>query len=501
MELERDIQIVIVAHLDDDQCIESINTKLNIQKLRFNDELKKIPELYSTDDNVDDSEYVNGLQMKCRFIKSNHMTTFIREEDRLIEITEPTINQSHIDVYKHYPIRSFDLYIVSARLNHKSLYVNDWWTIFKTLIISSNNDSNEKQIQQLCAPAFNIPLPKQLAYQSSCLIKFYEMFKSTLFSIIKQSTTSSSSLLSTISHIRPAIQLSYRPEILGWFDRRIANHKRLKKLLDNNCICLVACGTKKTSFQYDFSLIEFHIISQFNASEWQLHTLVKRFTMKHLRCPLDNSFLRTSVLWICEIHDLENYHHIFEVWISFMRDVCRKRSLSHYFLENYNIYEEHSNLIDIINTIDYTNIDLFIEKLEENFIFPYVHQYNDRMKNLIAYFESQPVLALKMKIIYNVTVKSQFPNADCSLNEMCSILCHLSFLEDNDKENIINFWYQQWKPLFIDFNRDDIVIRPQSSSSINYRPDQLAQQMTASVFKLIQMDLIQMINIIKPKLE
>jgi hypothetical protein len=102
-----------------------------------------------------------------------------------------------------------------------------------------------------------------------------------------------------------------------------------------------------------------------------------------------------------------------------------------------------------------------------------------------------------MKIVYNVIVKSQFVNADCSLHEMCSILCHLSFLEDDDKENSICFWYQQWKPLFIDFDRDDIVVLKQQS--VDYRPDELAQQMTASVFKLIQIDLIQMINLIKPK--
>jgi hypothetical protein len=116
------------------------------------------------------------------------------------------------------------------------------------------------------------------------------------------------------------------------------------------------------------------------------------------------------------------------------------------------------------------------------------------MKYLINFFETQPVLALKMKVVYNVIVKSQFPNADCSLNEMCSIICHLSFLEDVDKERVISFWDQQWKLLFINFDRDDIVLR---QSVIDYRPDQLAQQMTASVFKLIQIDLNQMINLTK----
>jgi len=495
MELERDIRIVIVAHLDDEKCIESTKKKLNEYNIHFNKQLKQIPELYSKDDDKD-SEYIDGFQMKCRFIKSTHMVSFTKEKDRLIEITEPTQHQSYIDVHKHYPIGSFDMRIVSARLTNKLMSVNDWWTVFKTLVAISTGDSNEKQIQQLCAPAFSIPLPRETARQSACLIKFYEMFKTSLFSIIRLST-STSSLLSTTSHVLPAIQLSFRPKILHWFDERIRNHKRLKKLLNNNCLCLAAFGSKKTSFQYDFSLIEYHIISQFNASEWQLNTLVKRFAMKHLRCPLDNYFLRTSVLWVCEIHDLEDYHHIFEVWVSFMRDVCRKRFLSHYFIENMNIYEEHSSLAVIINAIDYKNIDLFIDKLQESLIFPYVHQYNERMKNLIAFFQSQPVLALKMKIIYNVIVKSQFVNADCSLHEMCSILCHLSFLEDDDKENSICFWYQQWKPLFIDFDRDDIVVLKQQS--VDYRPDELAQQMTASVFKLIQIDLIQMINLIKPK--
>ncbi|CAF3361225.1 unnamed protein product [Rotaria sp. Silwood1] len=490
MKAENDRRIVIVTHLDDEQCVESTNEKFNELKIRFNKHLKTIPELYSQDDDHD-SEYIDGFRMKCRFIKSNHMLLFTNEQDRLIEITEATRRQSYIDVHKHYRIDLFDLYILSIRLIHKSMSLNDWWIAYKTFVTTSNINSKEKQIQLLCAPAFNLPLPKQIALQSASLIEFYEMFKTTIFSIYRPST---SNLFSTISYITPAIQLSFRPKILQWFDKRIQNHQRLKDLLNNNCLCLVACGSKKTSFQYDFSLIEYHIMNQFNASEYQLNILVKKFAMKYLHCSLDNYFLRTTILWICEIHDLENYHNIFEVWISYMRDVCRKRYLAHYFIENINIYEKHSGLEDIINTIDYKNIDLVIEKLEENLIFPYFHQYNVRLKMLVKFIESQPVLAFKMKIIYNVIVKSKFLNANNSLHEICSILCHLSLLEDTDQDNIINFWYQQWKPLFIDFDRDDIVLQ---QSTIDYPPDQLAQHMTTSVFKLIQIDLNQMINSIE----
>jgi hypothetical protein len=103
-----------------------------------------------------------------------------------------------------------------------------------------------------------------------------------------------------------------------------------------------------------------------------------------------------------------------------------------------------------------------------------------------------------MKVVYNVIVKSQFLHADCSLHEMCSIICHLSFLEDDDKERVITFWDQQWKLLFLEFDRDDIVLK---QPSIDYRPDQVAQQMTGSVFKLIQLDLNQMIDSISSNSE
>ena len=237
--------------------------------------------------------------------------------------------------------------------------------------------------------------------------------------------------------------------------------------------------------------MEFQIVQQFNASERHLHTLVKQFATKHLRCALDNTFLLTSVLWICEVHELENYHHIFEVWISFMRDVCRTRHLSHYFLENVNIYEKHHGLEELLRTIDYRNIDAFIDQLDKNLIFPYVHHYNDRMNLLTDFIRSQPTLAVKMRTVFNVYVKSQFAKADGSLNEMCSVLCHLSFLEDDDQENATSFWHQQWKPIFIDVDRDDIVLR---HTPTDVGPDVFAQQMTASVFKLIQSDFLQMID-------
>ena len=73
MELERDIRIVIVAHLDDEKCIESTKNKTMNTKFVLINNLKEIPELYSSDDDDKDSEYINGFQMKCRFIKSNHM--------------------------------------------------------------------------------------------------------------------------------------------------------------------------------------------------------------------------------------------------------------------------------------------------------------------------------------------------------------------------------------------------------------------------------------------
>ncbi|CAF3016541.1 unnamed protein product [Rotaria socialis] len=491
MKTENDIRVVVIGHLDDEQSIEPINEKLNEYKIRLNEQLKTIPELYSQDDDPD-SEYIDGFRMKSRFIKSNHLLSFTKEQDRLIEITEPTRRQSYIDIHKHYPIGSFDLWILSARLEHESMSVDNWWRAYKTLTAPSKMNSKEEQIQLCCAPAFNLPLPKQIARQAACLIKFYEMFKASVF--LSDRSSSSTSFLSSISHIIPAIQLSFRPKILQWFDERIHNHQRLKYLLDSNCLCLVACGSKKTTFRYDFSLIELKIFNQFNTSECQLNIFVKRFAVKYLNCSLDNSFLRTSILWICEIHDLENYHNIFEVWVSFMRDVCRKRYLAHYFLENTNIFEEYAGLEDTISTLNYKNIDLFIDKLEENLIFPYVYQYNERMKNLLEFFNNLPVIAVKMKTIYNVIVKSQFPRANNSLHEICSLLCHLSFLEDDDKDHIISFWDQQWRKLFIDFDRDDIVLQQRL---VDYRPNQLAQHMTESVLKLIQIDLIQMINLIK----
>ncbi|CAF0927519.1 unnamed protein product [Rotaria sp. Silwood1] len=145
---ENDRQIVIVAHLDDEQCVESTNEKFNELKIRFNKHLKTIPELYSQDDDHD-SEYIDGFRMKCRFIKSNHMLLFTNEQDRLIEITEATRRQSYIDVHKHYRIDLFDLYILSIRLIHKSMSLNDWWIAYKTFVTTSNINSKEKQIQLL----------------------------------------------------------------------------------------------------------------------------------------------------------------------------------------------------------------------------------------------------------------------------------------------------------------------------------------------------------------
>ena len=487
MELEHDVRFVILAHLDDEKSIEIVRNKTNEYKICFNRQMKTILE-FSSENEEKDPDYIDGYQMKCRFLKSSHMFPFTKEKDRLIEITEPTQKEPFIIIHKHYPIGSFDLTILSVRLNNKSMFLNDWWRCYKSLISKSCDDPHEKQMELLCAPAFNLPLPKQLVRQSTCLIKFYEMFKASLFTNYRRTA---SSLLSSVSLILPMIQLSFRPMILHSFDERIRTHRRLKNLLTNNCLSLVACGSKKISFQYDFSLLESQIIKQFNSSESQLYTLVKRVALKYLHCSLDNTFLRTSVLWICEIHDLENYHHIFEVWVSFMRDVCRKKFLADYFLDNINVYEEHPALEEIIPTIDYQNIDTFIEKLGEDLIFPYIYQYNDRLKSLLAFYRSQPVLALKMKVVYNVMVKSQFVNADCSLDEMCSILCHLSFLEDDDRDRVISFWDQQWKYLFLQFDRDDIVLK---QSSIEFSPDQLARQMTGSVLKLIQMDFNEMIQ-------
>ena len=491
MELERDVKIVTLAHLDDETSIEALPKKPTEYKIRFNDRLKSIAELLSREDD-EPTDYVNGFRMKSRLAKSSHIGNLTKELDRTIDIAEPSRHSPYVDIQKHYPISSFDLSIIASRFKHESLSANDWWIIYKTLIVASDatRDDHEKQVDLFCAPAFTLPLPRQLARQATCLIQFYEMFKSSLFFIYERSA--STSFLSKITHVLPVLQLSFRPAILRSFDERIREHPRLKRLLSQNNLCLIATGSREISFKYDFTLFEQQIIRRFNASESHLQTLVRQFATKFLQCSLDNAFLRTSIFWVCEIHELKNYHHIFEVWVSFMRDVCRKKYLAHYFLDDVNVYEEHDGLAEIIESIDYQNIDAFITKLRENLIFPYVYQYNDRMKLLTTFLQSLPVLTVKMRTVYKVVVQTQFPQADCSLYEMCSVICHLSFLEDNNPRQFNSFWQQQWKPLFVDLERDDVVLQ---ELKVDFRPDQVARQMTGSVSKLIQMDLEQAIDL------
>lgn len=491
MELERDVKIVTIAQLDKEELIEVLTKKSNEYKIRLNERLKKVTELFSSDD-PEENEFVNGFRMKCRVKTSSHIANLTKELDRTIEITEPTRRSPYINIEKHYPISSFDLSIIASRFKHETLSANDWWIIYKTLIVAVDDvrDEHEKQTDLFCAPAFTIPLPKPLAQQAASLIQFYEMFKSSLFLIYERSA--STSFLSKVTHVLPVIQLSFRPSNLRWFDERIREHSRLKRFLSQNLSCLVATGSKEISFRYDFTMFEQQILRRFNASELHLQTLIKQFALKFLRCSFDNAFLRTSLFWICEIHELKNYHHIFEVWISFMRDVCRKKYLSHYFLENVNVYEEHDGLVQIVESIDYRNIDDFIKKIRENLIFPYVYQFNDRMKLLTDFLQKNPVFALKMQTVYKVLIRSDFPQADFSLYEISSVICHLSFLEDDSSRQFNSFWQQQWKTLFVDIDRNDVVLR---DLKIDFRPDQVARQMTSSVSKLIQMDFEQAVDL------
>ena len=94
---------------------------------------------------------------KINQIRSDHLTIWSNQKDWFL-------------------LLCFAWRLILFKYKKGRLKMRKWWHCQKR----NGVDNNEKQIQLLCAPAFNLPLPKQIARQSACLIKFYEMFKTTL---------------------------------------------------------------------------------------------------------------------------------------------------------------------------------------------------------------------------------------------------------------------------------------------------------------------------------
>ncbi|CAF0962434.1 unnamed protein product [Didymodactylos carnosus] len=474
--LEYETEYLIITSIDDESCLEQRNQYVRIY---LDDKLKSLPET-----NSNDGVYVDGFKMKSMVFKSKKMNEFDSNTGKIIEITEPTLNQDYLNVCIITSLENFDLTLLSSRVGiFSDLSTHYWWLLRKSIHC-------QPQMCSLLAPAFNLPLSKDIAKQALSVLKYYDIFKSILWSLNSYRSNKKNDYLSTTSRIYPVISLNFKPSILNWFFERVANHERLKSVLtdENLKVYLAGCGNKRNKFIYNFSMFEDSIIASFNLTERDLYSLVKRFSFKYFYNLKYDYFLKTSVLWVCEMYELEQYHDSFEVWISFLQDTFRHCHCPHYFVENINVFQDKDGMFDILSSINYLNIDQIVQSLAIENLYPYLHTYNEMIHELEQFLDKNPVLKVKMNMLYNIIVRPFFSyNDNQPVKEICSILCHLCILEMNEDngDGQQGFWWTTWKQLFIDYDRDDIVLLP-SSSKCDYNPGQFALYMTNSVLNIMK---------------
>ncbi|CAF1058268.1 unnamed protein product [Didymodactylos carnosus] len=299
-----------------------------------------------------------------------------------------------------------------------------------------------KPLYSICfAPAFGIPYSFEMKQKISCILKYYHLSKSILFSL---NTYKHLSVLANeqrhpfqehvLRDTVPAICLNFSyPPVLEWFLSRCQQHVRLNKLIDGSkCrVYLVAKWSQKTpdtdarfEFRYSFSLTEKFLTKQRRPKEKLVCSLARKFYYKILRDIhktsteyLKSYIIKTSILWLCELNDLEEQTtmtitEMISLWIEYMVNCFKDRYLPHYFINGMNLLQDYDDsLIEMIqHALQTANIEYLIKSFDYKTFesIGSVNYHRQLLHELKEFIESNPKVRDKMKQVFCASIAKRF---------------------------------------------------------------------------------------------
>ncbi|CAF0786753.1 unnamed protein product [Didymodactylos carnosus] len=380
--IENDTMLV-VANISDETCLEEIPNTPGFVRVKRTKDLPHI------------GRYVDGMRIKQiisdnlreRAVDLNMMCT------GMVMVISPSLDQAAIRI-RQYPDLDLEHFELKVRMMQTiSEAYNSSYHLWKGVLRDIYNDVTQKAHENrnffnsdmemdseptpyvssslLCIcvyPAFGIPLPRDVAEKAECLLKFYELVKSLVFSLPSFKSFCEKQRHPFEEHSDldrvPCVCLDFDPHVLNWFLER---HKMNSQRINNDSQCKVylvaksqskSLRTARSEFRYSFSIVEKHLAINRRPMEKLLNSLARKFYYKIIRRIeinekyLKSYFVKTSILWLCELNDIEQMvsHTVddpistkvilLELWINFVSNSMKKRYCSHYFVKTFNLLQD-----------------------------------------------------------------------------------------------------------------------------------------------------------------
>ncbi|CAF1265223.1 unnamed protein product [Didymodactylos carnosus] len=476
------------GELNDENELISTENDLYVQIKWNNEKLAHLP-----DGNTNEICCVNGFEMKQNYC--NHDQRGLGCLRANMDISVDTVSILRSPLLKITCIEEFDQRFIQAEqermMNH-----------------NLTSESPSKRLFYMMGPAYGQYFPVELKLQINELINYYYKYKhlSNLALIRNSCQQIIDKIASYKSDIVLALKLNFWPNNVQPFLERFQLSNQPAKLYEKIRQVhmhvvpkgLKASATAEYEFRYSFSAAECLLAQSRTVKQRLLNGIARRIYYKHLRkqTTLQSYFIKTSVLWMCEMLDNFSYNDdddqcqdnviIGTQWITYTCDLLRSRTCKHYFMDHINILEKYTTNTSgkaFQNFAKYTteeldkayqileNVDL--SEVDQTSIIKTTHdviiQYSEDFKQWLGQLNLQDVLnaindftALKLKVFPNVQFKRG------AIVAIAVLLNSLALLDGNKENNL-----SVWKNLFLDTDHEEI-----KGGSINHEcPEWLGDPM------------------------
>ncbi|CAF1269590.1 unnamed protein product [Didymodactylos carnosus] len=500
------------GELNDENELISTENDLYVQIKWNNEKLAHLPSGYTNEICC-----VNGFKMKQNYC--NHDQRALGCLQANIDISVDTASILRSPLFKITCIEEFDqrftqdLHMIASQSRTK--FTQNFLFLYDEVRKSITNvaeqermmnhnltgESLSKRLFYLVGPAYGQYFPAELKLQINELINYYYKYKHLSNSALTRNSCQQiiDKIASYNSDIVLALKLNFWPNNVQPFLERFQLSNQPAKLYEKIRqvhMYVVPKGLKTSAtaeyeFRYSFSAAECLLAQSRTVKQRILNGIARRIYYKHLRkqTTLQSYFIKTSVLWMCEMFDNLSYNDdddqcqdnviIGTQWITYTCDLLRSRTCKHYFMDHINILakyttntsakyttEELDKACQILENVDLSEVDqTSIIKTPHDVII----QYSEDFKQWLSQLNLRDVLnaindftALKLKVFPN----GQFERG--AIVEIAVLLNSLALLDGNKENNL-----SVWKNLFLDTDHEEI-----KGGSINHEcPEWLGDPM------------------------
>ncbi|CAF0949810.1 unnamed protein product [Didymodactylos carnosus] len=253
----------------------------------------------------------------------------------------------------------------------------------------------------LTGPAYFYDIPQVNKVRLYSLLEFYSKWKTIGYGkLFNDFCIYGQSLFNLEIDNVPSFQLLFWPcDMQPFLDRLKQSRPHLYDKIQRDCsMHLISKWSEKTAeidqdieFRYSYSSTEIFLAKQRTTNERILNGVARSIYYAHLKLVpslenptkaiLPSYFVKTTVLWMCELMDLnenngsekdetEIARRMGGEWINFACNKLRRGVCQHYFIDEMNILDGYSTvsllkaaaILDNVKLDDKINLNLFIEQ-------------------------------------------------------------------------------------------------------------------------------------------